>query len=87
LKGKKNVNESQIFEALNEQRELIDTAKLKSKRARRQAQRNKIHAQKVTPASPNIEVESNPASFQREQPITVLSDLEDGDITGYGEIA
>jgi putative transposase len=87
LEGQKNVNESQIFEALNEQRELIDTAKLKSKRARRQAQRNKIHAQKVTPASPNIEVESNPASFQREQPITVLSDLEDGDITGYGEIA
>ena len=84
--GRKDVNENQIFIALNEQRDLIALSKQKTKRARRQAQRHKIHSQKVTPAVPTVhEVASTPLS--NNSPITELVDLIEDDIAGYGDIA
>ncbi len=84
IEGHKDVNESQIFSALNKQRELIESSKQKTKRARRQAQRNKIHASKVTPATPYAKDTGNATPVAN-----TLMELEliEDDITGYGDIA
>ncbi|WP_104398576.1 Mu transposase C-terminal domain-containing protein [Vibrio penaeicida] len=85
LSGQKGINEAQIFEALNEQRELVDAAKKNTKRARRQAQRRKVHAQEVTPASPSIKSQSDSKSFTPTE--SSDWDLLEEEVSGYGDIA
>ena len=82
--NEKDANEHRIFEALNEQRQLVDDAKEKTKKARRQAQRRKIHAKKTSPAEPKaVQVKSNLETMDTE----LLGELVDTDIEGYGDIA
>lgn len=86
LEGTSNVDEHQIFETLTKQRERIEQAKEKSKKARRQAQRQKIHKNAVTPSEPLKErkkYEKNDSLSSNED---VLG-LEVGDISGFGDIA
>lgn len=82
--NEKDASEHRIFEALNEQRQLVDEAKEKTKKARRQAQRRKIHAKKTSPAEPKaIPVKSKLETTNAE----LLGELVDADIEGYGDIS
>lgn len=80
--GASSFNERAVLHALTELRSKVDEAQEKTKRARRQAQRRKEHAKKVSPAAPLPTV----------QPLTVpnsakLTGLLEDDVDGFGEIA
>lgn len=83
--GKKSVNEHQILQAITELRSQVDEAKEKSKKARRQAQRRKEHEKKVSPASP-MPVEQSKGNQRLPSP-SISTDLVDGDIDTFGDIA
>lgn len=82
--NEKDASEHRIFEALNEQRQLIDNAKEKTKKARRQAQRRKIHAKKTSPAEPKPMLAKN--EFENTN-AKLLGELIDNDLEGYGDIS
>lgn len=81
--GTTSVNEHQILHAITELRNRVEEAKEKTKKARRQAQRRKEHEKKVSPAVP-LPVEQAKPSTPSPAP---FSDLIDGDIDAFGDIA
>lgn len=81
--GAKSVNKPQILRALTELRSKVDDAKEKTKKARRQFQRRKEHEKKVSPATPFPVKESVPTLLLT----SLSSDLIDGDIDTFGDIA
>lgn len=81
--GAKSVNKPQILRALTELRNKVDDAKEKTKKARRQFQRRKEHEKKVSPAAPLPVKESTPTLLST----NLSSDLIDGDIDTFGDIA
>lgn len=80
--GVASVDERRVLRAITELRSKVDEAQEKTKKARRQAQRRKEHAKKVSPAAPLPE-----APPKVDAPRPGLSGLLDGDIDGFGEIA
>ncbi|MDM5180815.1 DDE-type integrase/transposase/recombinase [Massilia sp. DJPM01] len=81
--GIASVDEHQILRAITELRSRVDEAMEKTKTARRQAQRRKEHAKKISPAQPL------PASSLPPKPLAPMGmdDLLDGDIQDFGDIA
>ncbi|MFC5302009.1 Mu transposase C-terminal domain-containing protein [Azospira restricta] len=81
--GAKSVDERQILRAVTELRSKVEEAQEKTKKARRQAQRRKEHEKRISPASPL----SPPAAKPREPLPAMSSQLVDGDIDAFGDIA
>lgn len=79
--GIASVNEHQILRAITELRSQVDEAMEKTKAARRQAQRRKEHAKKISPAQPL------PALAAKAPPVLAMPGLLDGDIQDFGDIA
>ncbi|AJQ92277.1 MULTISPECIES: Mu transposase C-terminal domain-containing protein [Gynuella] len=84
--GAKSVNEHQVFQAITELRTQVDEAKEKSKKARRQAQRRKEHETKSSPVLPVGKSNDKPLNVPATQS-DLTSDLIDGDIDTFGDIA
>lgn len=82
--NEKDINEHRIFDALNEQRQLIDQAKAKTRKARRQAQRQKVHSKSISPAKPEGISTIEPSCISERE---LLSELVDTELDGYGDIA
>lgn len=82
--GAASVNEHQILRAITELRSHVDEASEKTKAARRQAQRRKEHAKKVSPAQPLPAPAPNP---QAPLALILQSGLLEGDISDSGDIA
>jgi len=80
--GIKSVNEVQILRAITEMRNMVDDAKEKTKKARRQAQRRAEHEKKVSPAAP---IPARHAPPPEQKPVS--EQLLDSDIVGFGDIA
>lgn len=51
--GIKSVDEKQLLSGLNEMRQIVDESSSKSRSARRQQQRRKVHQSGITPATPS----------------------------------
>lgn len=79
--GIESVNEAQILRAITELRTQVDEAVEKTKAARRQAQRRKEHAKKVSPAQPL------PPPVPSSSSGALVPDLLDGDVPDFGDIA
>lgn len=79
--GIASVDEHQILRAITELRTHVDEAMEKTKAARRQAQRRKEHAKNISPAQPL------PAPVAKPPPVLATSDLLDGDVQDFGDIA
>lgn len=81
--GIASVDEHQVLRAITELRSRVDEAMEKTKTARRQAQRRKEHAKRISPAQPL------PASSMPPKPSApmAMDDLLDGDIQDFGDIA
>lgn len=80
--GAKSVNEHQILRAITDMRSKVEESKEKTKKARRQAQRRTEHEKNVSPAAPM------PAATKAVVSVPgLMSDLLDGDIDSFGEIA
>lgn len=80
--GASSFNERAVLQALTELRSKVDEAQEKTKKARRQAQRRKEHAKKVSPAAPMPTVQPSVALNSSN-----LSGLLEGEVDGFGEIA
>lgn len=81
--GCKSVNEAQLLRAITELRGKVDESKERTKKARRQAQRRAEHEKRVSPAMP-IQRRVEPVAPELK---SVLEELVDGDIDGFGDIA
>lgn len=81
--GVKSVNEHQVLRAITELRSQVEDSKGKTKTARKQAQRRKEHEKKVSPAAP-LPVRPIKAPIA---PLSTFSDLIEGDIDSFGDIA
>lgn len=84
--GHASVNEHQVLQAITELRSKVDDAKERTKKARRQAQRRKEHEKKISPAAPR-EATSAVTPPPPSPTATVFSDLIEGDIDDFGDIA
>lgn len=86
--GRKNINERQIIEAIEEMRNQVKEAEEKTKKARRQAQRRREHEKKVSPALP-VPAEQPQMDKAAPNKLSALvdGDLIDGDLDTFGEIA
>ncbi len=60
--GAASTDETQILRAINELRSYVEGSKARTKKSRRQAQRRKEHARKVTPAEPLAGTPKAPAA-------------------------
>lgn len=80
--GAASVNEHQVLRAITELRTHVEEAKERTKKARRQAQRRKEHEKNVSPAAPLPPPPKPAASSQ-----LAITDLIDGDIDTFGDIA
>lgn len=78
--GTANVNEAALLQAITDLRDQIEEAKERSKRARRQSQRRIEHEKKASPAIPLPTNQPTPAP-------SMNTDLTDGDINTFGDIA
>jgi putative transposase len=81
--GADSVDERQILRAVTELRSKVEEAKDKTKKARRQAQRRKEHEKNISPAAPL----AVPVSKPYEPASALSSQLVDGDIDTFGDIA
>ncbi|MNG06783.1 hypothetical protein D3C84_900470 [compost metagenome] len=80
---KKAVNEALIKRYILENRDLVNHSEAQTKKARRQAQRQRVHEKGMTPAAP---APKQPAKI--EQPHYMeLADMLDGDVDGFGDIS
>ncbi|MGR1218785.1 Mu transposase C-terminal domain-containing protein [Metapseudomonas otitidis] len=84
--GRAGVDHHQILRAVTELRTKVDEAQEKTKRARKQAQRRKDHANKVSPAAPLAGVPPQSSSPMPTPANPAISGLLD-DIDPYGDIA
>ena len=82
--GNDSVNESQLLQALTDQRTLVESSKEKTKTARRAAQRRKQHEKKVSPAAP---VALAPTIEPVQTIPTSVELLEDDIHSDFGDIA
>lgn len=80
--GVASVNEHQILNAITELRSRVDEASEKTKTARRQAQRRKEHAKKISPAQPFPKPQTLVAPA-----LALPCGLLDTDISDFGDIA
>lgn len=80
--GKKSVNEHQILHAITELRNRVEESKERTKKARRQSQRRKEHEKMVSPAAPLQQPVQD-----RSVSLSISSDLVDGDLDSFGDIA
>lgn len=80
--GHASVNEALIKRYILENRQLVVEAEGRTKKARRQAQRHRVHSKGVTPAAPI------PMSKTAEPSLCPnLSDMIDGDLEDFGDIS
>lgn len=79
--GAASVDESEIHRAVTELRLKVDNSKKQTKKARRLAQRRTEHEKAVSPAAP---IPKRSEVAKRADPPT---DLVDGDIDGFGDLA
>jgi putative transposase len=80
--GHANVNEALIKRYILENRDLVNHSETQTKKARRQAQRQRVHEKGMTPAAPA------PKPAKIEQPHYMeLADMLDGDVDGFGDIS
>jgi putative transposase len=81
--GHANINEALIKRYILENRDLVNHSETQTKKARRQAQRQRVHEKGMTPAAP---APKQPAKI--EQPHYMeLADMLDGDVDGFGDIS
>ncbi|WP_122613430.1 Mu transposase C-terminal domain-containing protein [Pseudomonas viridiflava] len=80
--GQAHVNEDLIKRYILENRDLVLSSEAKTKKARREAQRHRVHAKKVTPAQPNPKAA---ASKRDETPM--LTDMLDIELDSFGDIS
>lgn len=80
--GQASVNGHQLARAITDQREKVDQSVERTKKARKQAQRRKEHEKKISPATPLA-----PASEPVKELNPAFSNLIDGDIESFGDIA
>lgn len=60
--GRKHIDEALIARMILERRQIVDTASATTKKARRDAQKNKVHSKNSTPARPvKVPVEAPPS--------------------------
>jgi putative transposase len=81
--GSKNIDKNQIYRGLTEIRGIVEDAKVKTKKARRQLQRRKEHEKKISPAEPLTKLRPSSRPIENNQ----FSELLDGDIEAFGDIA
>ncbi len=81
-----SVDHHQILRVLTELREMVEESKEKTKRARREAQKRKDHANKVSPDAPLAHVPVSKATIPQPPANAALAGLSD-DIVPYGDIA
>lgn len=80
--GHANVNEALIKRYILENRALVNHSETQTKKARRQAQRQRVHSKGMTPAQPTPKVEV------LEQPNYMkLAEMLDGDLEDFGDIS
>lgn len=80
--GHANVNEALIKRYILENRELVNHSESTTKKARRQAQRQRVHSKGSTPANPT------PKPVQTATPLPIeFSDLISGDLDDFGDIS
>ncbi|MFC5429478.1 Mu transposase C-terminal domain-containing protein [Paraburkholderia denitrificans] len=85
--GRAGINHHQILRAVTELRAKVDEAQEKTKRARKQAQRRKDHANRVSPGSPLAGVAPRrPTAAAPTLVNAAIADLLD-DVDPYGDIA
>lgn len=82
--GKKVFNEHLVLEALTELRKQVEDSKMKTKQARRQAQRRKEHERKITPVEP-VKAQQSEPSVSTSWDDDLLDDSTD--IRGFGDIS
>jgi putative transposase len=80
--GVQSINQHQIFQAIAELRTKVEDSEKKTKKARRQSQRRRIHEKKTSPAVPLLE--ENPEPSNENSYGSGLSDVPVGD---FGDIA
>lgn len=80
--GRANVNQTLIKRYILENRELVANAEASTKTARRQAQRQRVHAKGVTPADPTPQA-SKPKQAKSLEFVTMV----DADLDGFGDIS
>lgn len=81
--GAASVNEPMLLKAITELREKVEESKEKTRKARRKAQRRTEHEKQVSPANPVAAVpETKPNT-----PLSDFTDLDDGDVDPFGDIA
>ncbi|VEA70778.1 Transposon Tn7 transposition protein tnsB [Serratia rubidaea] len=92
--GVKSVNESLLLTGLTEMRQIVDEASSRSRKARRQQQRRKVHQSGITPATPGAvseKVTSSPTPLCEQEDtrrsLPFADDLITGDIELPGDIA
>jgi putative transposase len=80
--GHANVNEALIKRYILENRELVNHSESTTKKARRQAQRQRVHSKGSTPANPT------PKPVQTATPLPIeFSNLISGDLDDFGDIS
>ena len=82
--GKKVFNEHLVLEALTDLRKQVEESKMKTKQARRQAQRRKEHERKITPVEP-VKAQQSEPSVSTSWDDDLLDDS--ADIRGFGDIS
>ncbi|MNY31021.1 hypothetical protein D3C86_1651620 [compost metagenome] len=80
--GHSNVNEALIKRYILENRDLVNHSESQTKKARRQAQRQRVHSKGSTPANPA------PKPVKAEAPLHLeFTNMIDGDLDGFGDIS
>lgn len=81
--GRKSVNDHQLLQAITELRQKVEDSKERTKKARRQSQRRKIHEKGVSPAAPSPQLK-----VELQHPNQVkFGDLLDDDIRPFDDLA
>lgn len=80
--GAKSVNEHEVLRAITELRSKVDESKVRSKQARRSAQRRKEHEKNISPAIPTPAKSAEPI-----KPAILGLGLITGDIDDFGDFA
>lgn len=81
--GHAHINEALISRYILENRELVSSAQAKTKKARREAQRHRVHSRNITPAAPRAD--NPPAEMTEKSPAGV--GLLDIALDGFGDIS
>ena len=80
--GVQNINQHQIFQTIAELRSKVEESQRKTKKARRQSQRRRIHEKGTSPATPLLQEKPESSVID-----SYGSDLIEGDVDDFGDIA